>query len=109
MTIKLKQLRNHNYHLPISTLRFSRFQDLLYGARQQAFAARVSSVGQLSALRRAENTVVLLLAAFLQTCFWPCTDISFIDAASTSVCHNCPIESNRFFRDAAKRGKTNVG
>lgn len=56
-----------------------------------------------------KSTVVLPLAAFLQTRFGPCRGISFIDATSIAVCHNRRIESNRVFRDAAKRGKTSVG
>jgi hypothetical protein len=65
--------------------------------------------GQLSARRRTEKHAGLTAAVFLQTRFVECTGVSFIGATSIAVFHNRRIESNRFFRDAAKRGKTSVG
>jgi Transposase DDE domain len=56
-----------------------------------------------------ESMTALPLIAFLLTRFGRCTGISFIDSTPIKVCHNLRINSNKVFRDLAKRGKTSTG
>ena len=62
----------------------------------QRFVARIASV-------------LVLLLAYLQTRFGPCTGISFIDSPSLEVCDPKRIRGHRVFATEAKRGKTSMG
>src|SRR5436309_1174353 len=54
-------------------------------------------------------SVLVLLLAYLQTRFGPCTGISFIDSTSLEVCDPKRIRGHRVFATDAKRGKTSMG
>jgi hypothetical protein len=52
--------------------------------------------------------VLVPLCAYLQSCYGPCTGISFIDSTPVTVCHNRRIGQHRVFAHVARRGKNSV-
>ena len=53
--------------------------------------------------------VLVPLLAYLQSCYGPCTGISFIDSPSLEVCDPKRIGQHRVFATDARRGKTSMG
>jgi hypothetical protein len=54
-------------------------------------------------------SVLVPLCAYLQSCYGPCSGISFIDSTPLVVCHNRRIGQHRVFAGDAQRGKNSVG
>ena len=54
-------------------------------------------------------TALMPLYIYLHTCQGEDTGITFIDATSWMVCHNCRIHSHQVFKPVARRGKTSMG
>lgn len=55
------------------------------------------------------KSVLVPLAAYLQTHLGRCSGISFVDSTALKVCHNARIHAHRVFAGRAQRGKTSVG
>jgi hypothetical protein len=53
-------------------------------------------------------SALLPLASYLQTRKGSCTGISFIDSTPVKVCHNRRINSNKVFKEVARRGKNSI-
>jgi len=54
-------------------------------------------------------SVLVPLAAYLESCRGTCTGISFIDSTPLAVCKNPRIHQHRVFAGLAERGKNSVG
>lgn len=50
-----------------------------------------------------------LLCSYLRSLFGKCTQVSFVDSTSLSVCHNRRIQQHKVFAGLAERGKTSMG
>jgi hypothetical protein len=58
---------------------------------------------------RLQQSVLIILAAYLDSQRGKNTGISFVDSTSLAVCHNKRIQRNRVFKGIATRGKTTMG
>jgi transposase len=53
-------------------------------------------------------SVLVPLAAYLESCRGPCNGLSFVDSTKLVVCHNRRIKQHRVFAGLAERGKDSV-
>src|SRR5579885_2709940 len=53
-------------------------------------------------------SVLVPLAAYLESCRGQCNGLSFVDSTKLVVCHNRRIKQHRVFAGLAERGKTSV-
>ena len=58
---------------------------------------------------RLQQSVLVILAAYLNSQRGKSTGINFIDSTSLAICHNKRIQRNRVFQNIATRGKTTMG
>jgi Transposase DDE domain len=82
---------------------------LLHRVRPASLAQRVSHLGELSALRRADVHAAGASGGLPAHPIGLLPGISFIGSTSLAVCHNARIHQHRVFAGRASRGKTSVG
>lgn len=85
---KLTESRNDDDPYPGSSVPLSRLQGLLYRTSRETLATRVPELVSYSRFVELIPSVLVPMAAYLETCCRRCNGLLFVDSTKLAVCHN---------------------
>lgn len=90
-------------------VRFRDFKTYYLGYVRQHLAQDFPHLVSYNRFVELMSAALVLLSAYLQSCYGICTGIAFIDSTPLAVCDNRRIGQHRVFRHLARRGKNSMG